>query len=220
MAQPADDHVDPGADRSPRRRDAAATRARLLEAARELFLRQGFRATGLRQVAARAGVDVTLVRRYFGSKQQLFAEATDITGDLAAILDAPDSEVGQRLLVRVLRARRDIDAPVLALLRSSGDPAVVARLKEQFEDAITQPLATRISADHPRLRADMVTALLIGIGVLRALLNKEPMTTADDREIEAVFTEAFQVLTRLVQNTPSHRSPRAKIHGRESGPLS
>jgi AcrR family transcriptional regulator len=209
MAQTADDHIDPGADRSRRRRDAAATRARLLEAARELFLRQGFRATGLRQVAARAGVDVTLVRRYFGSKQQLFAEATDITGDLEAILGAPDSEVARGLLVRVLGARRDVDAPVLALLRSSGDPAVVARLKEQFEDAITQPLAARISADHPRLRADMVTALLIGIGILRALLDKEPMATAGDREIEAVFTEAFQVLTGLVQDPPSP----ARHHG-------
>jgi AcrR family transcriptional regulator len=211
MAHTADDHVDSGADRSPRRRDAAATRARLLEAARELFLRQGFRATGLRRVAAQAGVDVTLVRRYFGSKEQLFAEATDITGDLEAILGALDTEVGQRLLVRVLRARRDVDVPVLALLRSSGDPAVVARLNEQLEDAITQPLAARISADHPELRADMVTALLIGIGILRALLNKEPMATADEREIEAVFTEAFQVLTGLVQDPLSNRSSRAKI---------
>ena len=57
VEMPSDDHAAP-------RRDSAVTRARLLDAARELFLRQGYRATGLREVSARAGVDVTLVRRY------------------------------------------------------------------------------------------------------------------------------------------------------------
>ena len=40
----------------PRRRDAGATRARLLKAARELFLSRGYTAIGLREVAANAGV--------------------------------------------------------------------------------------------------------------------------------------------------------------------
>jgi len=197
MAQPSDDRGASPAGEPPRRRDAAATRARLLDAARELFLSQGFQATGLRQVAARAGVDVTLVRRYFGSKQQLFTEATDVSGDSAAVQEASDSEVGRRLLTRVLEARRDVDAPMFALLRSSGDQSVVARLNEQLEAGITGHLAARITADHPRLRADMVTALMVGIGVLRTLLGKDPLATASDRDIEAVFTEAFHVLTEL-----------------------
>ena len=53
-------------DTEPRRRDAATTRVRLLDAARELFLARGYDAIGLREVAAKAGVDVTLIRRYFG----------------------------------------------------------------------------------------------------------------------------------------------------------
>ena len=46
---------------SPRRRDAAATRIRLLDAARELFLAHGYSAIGLREVAAKAGVDALIV---------------------------------------------------------------------------------------------------------------------------------------------------------------
>lgn len=184
----------------PRRRNAAATRAGLLQAARELFLRQGFAATGLREIAAKAGVDVMLVRRYFGSKQDLFTEATDVSQDVDAIRQAPDATVGNQLIARVLQARRDVDAPLFALLRSSGDPTVVTRLNEQFEDGLTRTLADRITADHPRLRADMVTALLLGIGVLRALLGKEPLATASDGDVTAVFTEAFQALTKLPQD--------------------
>jgi AcrR family transcriptional regulator len=186
----------------PRRRDAAATRARLLDAARELFLRHGYRATGLREVATRAGVDVTLVRRYFGSKEQLFTEATDVSGDIEALRAAGDDAIGQHLISRILRARRDVDAPLFALLRSSGDPAVVARLNEQLEAGLTRTLADRITADQPRLRADMVTALLVGIGVLRALLNKDPLAAAADEDIAAVFADAFAALTRLPPTEP------------------
>lgn len=190
---PSDDHAAP-------RRDSAATRARLLDSARELFLRQGYRATGLREVAARAGVDVTLVRRYFGSKERLFTEATVVSENVDAVRQAPDNAVGERLIANVLRARRDVDAPLFALLRSSGDADVVARLNAQLEKGLTRNLAKRITADQPRLRADMVTALLLGIGVQRALLNKKPMATARDTDIAAIFLEAFEAITRLPQD--------------------
>src|SRR5689334_269051 len=180
-------------------RDAAATRTRLLDAARELFLGQGYNAVGLREVAAKAGVDVTLVRRYFGSKQRLFAEATDVSEDTDEIRNAADDTVGRQMIARVLGARRDVEAPLFALLRSSGDPAVVSRLNSQLEHGLTRNLSKRITADHARIRADMVTALLLGIGVQRVLLQKKPMASARDDDIAAVFLEAFEAITKLPQ---------------------
>ena len=44
----------------PRRRDRAATRAALLDAARIRFAAQGFDGTGLREIAAEVGVDPRL----------------------------------------------------------------------------------------------------------------------------------------------------------------
>jgi AcrR family transcriptional regulator len=180
-----------------RRRDATATRTRLLQAARELFLRHGYSAVGLREVAAQAGVDVTLVRRYFGSKQQLFMQATNVSDNVDEIRNASDDALGRQLIARVLAARRDIDAPLFALLRSSGDPAVVARLNSQLEAGLTRNLTKRITADHRRIRADMVTALLLGIGVQRVLLQKKPMASARESDIAAVFVEAFEAITKL-----------------------
>lgn len=186
-------------DMLPRRRDAGATKRRLLKAARELFLGQGYSAIGLREVAAKAGVDVTLVRRYFGSKQRLFEEATDVSENVEEIRCAADDVVGQVMIARVLGARRDVDAPLFALLRSSGDPSVVARLNSQLDEGLTRNLAKRITADSARIRADMVTALLLGIGVQRVLLRKKPMVSARDAEIAAVFLEAFEAITKLPQ---------------------
>lgn len=183
----------------PRRRDAAATRTRLLDAARELFLAHGYNAIGLREVAANAGVDVTLVRRYFGSKQRLFAQATDVSENVDEIQDAADTTVGRKMIARVLAARQDVDAPLFALLRSSGDPSVVARLNAQLDHGLTRNLEKRITAESARLRADMVGALLLGIGVQRVLLKKKPMATARDGDIAAVFLEAFEAITKLPQ---------------------
>jgi AcrR family transcriptional regulator len=184
---------------SPRRRDAAATRIRLLDAARELFLANGYNAIGLREVAARAGVDVTLVRRYFGSKQRLFTEATDVSENVEEIRSAADDALGRKMIARVLGVRRDVDAPLFALLRSSGDPSVVARLNAQLDEGLTRNLAQRIAADNSRIRADMVAALLLGIGVQRVLLKKKPMSSARDEDIAAVFLEAFEAITKLPQ---------------------
>jgi hypothetical protein len=112
---------------------------------------------------------------------------------------ASDDAVGQQMISRVLAARRDVDAPLFALLRSSGDPAVVARLNSQLDDGLTRNLAKRITADRGSIRADMVTALLLGTGVQRVLLQKKPMASGRDDDIAAVFLEAFEAITKLPQ---------------------
>ena len=67
---------------SPRARNANQTRADILAAARLRFGSEGYERTTLRAVAADVGVDPALVIRYFGSKQDLFAEAAEFTIDL------------------------------------------------------------------------------------------------------------------------------------------
>lgn len=63
-----------------RSRDRAATSARILEAARRLIAREGFPGFGLNALAAEAGCDKVLIRRYFG--------------DLDGVLQALGGELG------------------------------------------------------------------------------------------------------------------------------
>ena len=51
------------------------TRTAILTAARAQFTETGFDGTGLRVIAGRAGVNVALISRYFGSKDGLFLAA-------------------------------------------------------------------------------------------------------------------------------------------------
>ena len=61
----------------PRTRNAAATREAILKSARKAFAAHGYDGAGVREIAAEAGVTAMLVNRYFGSKEQLFAEVID-----------------------------------------------------------------------------------------------------------------------------------------------
>jgi AcrR family transcriptional regulator len=60
---------------NPRKRNAEATRAAILEAAKAHFALLGYDVAVLRDIARDAGVDVALVKRYFGGKEALFLEA-------------------------------------------------------------------------------------------------------------------------------------------------
>ncbi len=53
---------------------AGRVRERLLSAARELFLRYGYRAVSSRQIGAAAGVNFAMIRYYFGGKPGLYRE--------------------------------------------------------------------------------------------------------------------------------------------------
>jgi len=64
----------PGPRRTPRRRDAAATRARLLAAAGEAFAADGYRGANLRRICASADANLGAVRYYFGGKLGLYRE--------------------------------------------------------------------------------------------------------------------------------------------------
>jgi TetR/AcrR family transcriptional regulator len=58
----------------PKRLESENVRERLLSAARELFLRYGYRAVSSRQIGAAAGVNSAMIRYYFGGKPGLYRE--------------------------------------------------------------------------------------------------------------------------------------------------
>jgi len=83
-------------------------RERLLDAATELTVEQGFEASGLREIAARAEVSSGMIAYYFGDRQGLyeamFRRAFDRVGERVQLLmQDPERSSGDRLdeLVRI-----------------------------------------------------------------------------------------------------------------------
>ncbi len=59
------------------RRSSEQTKAVILAAARERFAADGYDRATIRHIAADAAIDPSMVMRYFGSKERLFAAAAD-----------------------------------------------------------------------------------------------------------------------------------------------
>src|SRR3954463_14058650 len=78
----------------PRPRDAEATRATILAAARQRFAADGYAGATIRAVAGDAGIDAALVMRYFGNKEKLFAAAADFDLLLPEMGALPKSQIG------------------------------------------------------------------------------------------------------------------------------
>jgi AcrR family transcriptional regulator len=78
---------------NPRAARTRATRRRIVDAAAELFVVEGYAATTLEQVAARAGVAVQTVYFHFGNKRTVLKEAVDVAAvgddEPVAMLDRP-----------------------------------------------------------------------------------------------------------------------------------
>ncbi|HEB89145.1 MAG TPA: TetR/AcrR family transcriptional regulator [Deltaproteobacteria bacterium] len=63
--------------RSPEERSGDATRERILDAAENVFAKQGFHGTSLRDLAEAAGVTRSLIHHHFGSKEGLWIAVAD-----------------------------------------------------------------------------------------------------------------------------------------------
>ncbi|MFE3544467.1 TetR family transcriptional regulator [Nocardia sp. NPDC059177] len=185
---------------APRRRDRAATRAALLDAARIRFAAQGFDGTGLREIAAQVGVDPALIARYFGSKRQLYAEAmhVEIPVGVAADPHRPVVSIADALLHDVVY--QDWSAfggehPLLVMLRSAGHEAVRDQLRIQLCDGYLAEITDRLDGPDPALRAELIGALLIGMGVLRSVIGAPAMSGAPIDRTRVLAARMVDALT-------------------------
>jgi len=160
-------------------RNSADTRANILLAARQHFASDGFQRATVRAIAADAGIDPSMVMRYYGSKAALFAAAVDIDLRLPDLTTVPKRRLGTTLVRHFLdRWERAADADALLLLLRSAatDEAAAARLKEIFARQLA-PAVRRIVADpaQARQRAGLVATQMLGLALCRAILRIPPV---------------------------------------------
>jgi AcrR family transcriptional regulator len=155
-----------GTDRT---RNAPQTRADILAAARKRFGSDGYQRTTLRGVASDVGVDPALIIRYFGSKQELFAEAAEFRIDLPDLTAVEPAEVADVLLSRFF-AVWEQDTTFLALLRAAMTSESAAdTLRNVFATQVGPALAA-VAPDHPAQRAGLMGAFVIGLATTRYVL--------------------------------------------------
>jgi len=172
---------------------SAATRQAILDAARSAFAASGYDRTTIRAVARAAGVDASMVIRYFGSKAGLFTTATaaDLPAlDLSAI---PRSERGEALVRHLMERWDDAGSGdrLLMLLRTAVTSDEVAERLHVLRESITGSIAAVGTPDADG-RGALVQAQMLGLALCRYILRQEPLASLSLEQVVAATAPAVQ----------------------------
>ncbi|GIH14296.1 TetR/AcrR family transcriptional regulator [Rugosimonospora africana] len=173
--------------RSPRReQQAAQTRAAVLAAAGELFARQGFAKTGMRDIAGAAGVAVETLYAGFRSKGELLKQSLDaaIVGDAEAV------PLAERPEFAALRSgtRDERIAAAARLMTAIHGRTAGLHLALREAGASDADLAGHVREEEDRRRTDIGRAASLVAG--RALTQRE-----HDGLWAVLAVEVYQLLT-------------------------
>ncbi|KAG1256591.1 hypothetical protein G6F68_009709 [Rhizopus microsporus] len=188
--------------RKPRQRDAEATREAILASARRAFALSGYDGAGVRDIAAGAGVTAMMVYRYFGSKEQLFAEVVEDTmtqGSLIAggIMDQPEpGKALARALVKMTRADATPMDGFLITFHSASSPLAAEIGRDKIAAHHLETVAASLQGTQRAERAALILAMISGFQVMRQMIALPALADADEDELAELLGTVFE---RLIQ---------------------
>lgn len=184
-----------GPDGDAKLRKGERTRLAILQAAREQFHRLGYDGASIRGIAAGADIDPSMVMRYFGSKEGLFAAAVDVDLHLPDLSACPPSRRGRRLVEHFL-ARwegepRD-DVLVLLLRSAATNDDARERMHRVFTEQLSACVATVCEPSSAGRRAALIATQMLGLALCRYVLRLPLITSAPPAQLAADLGPTIQ----------------------------
>lgn len=156
------------------------TRQRIAEAARRVFAAQGYERATIRMIADEAQIHASMVMRYFGSKEALFATVVQFELHLPDLAGIPPSERGRALVAHFLDRWDNAGEDLVALLRAAITiPAARTRMEQIFEGQLVDALG--LIGDHADAgqRAALVASQMLGLALTRNVLGFKTANTIE-----------------------------------------
>ncbi len=183
-----------------RRRNAATTRAAILVSARVCFARAGYDGAGVREIAEGAGVTAMMVNRYFGSKEQLFAEVVAETMAAPTIL-IPEiltsADLGTAIATALMGITRADAVPLEGfqiMLRSASSDRAAEIARDQIEKHYARTMTDALTGEFAAQRAALVFAVVAGVQAMRQMIGLSALADADPETLVALLAKVFRVL--------------------------
>ena len=180
-----------GAKRGPRK--GGVDKEQILAAAREEFALHGYKGTTMRSVARRAGCDAKLIHYYFGSKDELFAEAISQVMESLQIAKWWVSQAQEGGGAQVLRQllnfveTNESGSAYVAMVRALSSEE---RVRQMFLDRVTSRLAlptfTSLGLGQVSVRMNLMTTQLFGLINVRYIMKFEPLASMPRDEVAAL----------------------------------
>jgi AcrR family transcriptional regulator len=163
-------------------RKADQTKAVILAAARQRFAESGYEVATIRGIAADANIDPSMVMRYFGNKEQLFAAAAEFDLRFPDLSGLPRSEVGAAMVSHFLTRWEEDDALIVLLRSATTNAEAAQRMKGIFAAQLLPAIAKLVPDDAPR-RTGLIATQVLGMALSRYVLKLPPVVAMSREEL-------------------------------------
>ena len=188
--------TDTAAASVPREERRRRTEAAILDAARKQFAETGFERTTIRAVASEAGIDPALVMQYYGSKEGLFAAAARWSDDHQTVLKASREDVPAAALADLIGKFEDGDreAAVAVMRNCLTHPEAARIMRDEVMCERAAGVARAIGGDDAELRAGLIGACMIGLGLARYVFEIPGVADASREDVLRLMEPALRAL--------------------------
>lgn len=143
-----------------------------------------------------------LVNRYFGSKEQLFAEAIAATMTTPTILTKENlklssARLGETIAATLVRITNAADTPLEGfqiMLRSASSARAAEIGREQIEAGHQKTLAGALKGNLAAERAALVLSMVAGFQVMRQMIGIPALANAEPADLINLLTPLFEGL--------------------------
>jgi AcrR family transcriptional regulator len=189
----------------PRRSDA--TRAAILRAAKERFAADGYERATIRAIATEADIDPSMVMRYYGSKENLFAQAAQFDLRLPDLSAVPRRRLGETLTRTFLDRWGKSEALPIMLRAAMTNAAAASQLQSIYRDQLAASVAAIAPGAEAQERAGMVATQVLGLAICRYVLKFPPIAEMPDDQVVARFSPTLQRYLTGPLEPPSPAEP-------------
>ena len=199
-----------GKPNAPRSQKGARTRARLLEAAKEIFEEDGFLEARISDIAERAGLSHGSFYHYFDSKEEIFREVAESVEDqlgapLEGVILDPESHASPPERIReALRRHLDSyrrEARIIGVIEQmSRYDKQVNDVRAARHEGYTKQVADSIRALQEHGLADPALDPKLAAAALGAMTSRFPEMWLVQRAVICSFDKAVDQLTRMFVN--------------------
>ena len=167
------------------KRKSDITKEGILQAAKEHFSLHGYGNATIRGIAASANIDPTMVMRYFGNKEKLFAAAAEFDLRLPDLSELPKQQIGPALVEHFLNRWEEDEALVILLRSAVTHKDAADRIKQIFATQVTAMVAKLRNEPKPLAskRAGLLVTQMLGVALCRYVLKLPPVVNLSREEL-------------------------------------
>lgn len=174
-------------------RGAEQTRAAILRAAQQIFAEKGYAAARVRDITDLAGVNMSLVSRYFGGKLKLFEAALDAVLNPQLMTELPRADFGHRIVARFTE-EGGRDSPLPIMFRAASDPDASAIVQRLLRERVFAPLRDWLGGADADVRAARFMMVSLGFFTYRDQLPLAEFSGAVDPRLREWLEQEFQAI--------------------------